>query len=665
MRTSILVLIVSLAACGTPDTEPAARQEALTCDVGIAGSLGNACVKGQTPLRRDPVEGDQFFNVNSDDFAIGVNLALVNGAYRATIPFNPKRRGTYQIYLGTPDMPFALTAQDGTVITPNCVSSIAASECQYLRKVRTYTLEQNQQLNIVIGPTTTYRYVRLYVQTQIKTPPTCGVNELAAEGIACFSADNNASTAVNAVSFSSGLAPVLTSNVVYGIRIPKWGTQYAGQVVFKVPDDGVYELYLGTPNIPLRVVDGTGPTLTECSRYLPSTECNLFRRGTPMIMRIDQSHVVEFGPSASDWVRVTLRRLAPIEEPVLVGDLQTYPSGNASSYVTVGDLDGDGAGDLVVSAPDDASGANQITFLRNDGSGHFTQASAIATSAPAESVIYDWSGDGRPDVAALAFDGQGPLSSAYLVNQGAFSFTYTRWGGRDFRPWLSSGDFDGDGVPELVAAWSDSTFMTDTGGVTLIKAPGFNIIDDDPAYGYSTGSAVAGDFDGDGKQDVVAASRGSASLKLYRGNGAGSISFTAESWFPGEAISQLAAFDLDGDGRSDVVALHLDGVASIWQGTPTGLSSPRMIVVPGGFPHGIAAGDFDRDGRLDLAFGTTKNGSAYVSVFVFAGSGYRLAKNLVAPGAGSNLRAADVNGDGFADLIAPMGSVTGVWLSQR
>src|SRR5262249_36996592 len=123
-------------------------------------------------------------------------------------------------------------------------------------------------------------------------------------------------------------------------------------------------------------------------------------------------------------------------------------------------------------------------------------------------------------------------------------------------------------------------------------------------------NALAVDYlDFDGNLDIVTAnSNGTVSVLLGLGNGdfQPPKTFTAGG---GSAVS-VAVGDYNGDGKKDLaVANHLNaGTVSIMRGTGTGRYRAPQVFAAGANPNAVAAGDFDADGRLDLA--VTNDGGA-------------------------------------------------------
>jgi VCBS repeat protein len=127
----------------------------------------------------------------------------------------------------------------------------------------------------------------------------------------------------------------------------------------------------------------------------------------------------------------------------------------------------------------------------------------------------------------------------------------------------AAGDFNRDGVPEIVALTGDYNFAVFAVEPSQEIQPGVRLIADplivatDPALGYPSFLTVA-DFDGDGKLDVAVLTdhgAGTAMIQIFHGNGDGT--FGAAQSFPTDYESgRFIVADLNGDGRPDLVNLN-------------------------------------------------------------------------------------------------------------
>jgi hypothetical protein len=453
-------------------------------------------------------------------------------------------------------------------------------------------------------------------------------------------------------------APAVEAGVTYAISGPSPGVR--SFVVFTATTSGLHTFYFGGED-PIRVCDEE-PT---CSGAVQG--CPTLRRAAQYDLVIGEHYEIELRPIAPGHP-FTLHVVAPTSPPpsgVMLAAAQTFAAGTTPYYLELGDLDGDAALDLVVSTPDDASGLTTVDLLQGSGTGAFTLVDQVTTSAPGETVVSDFSGDGTADIVGVAFDGQGPLPAFYLQGQGGFRYDLSTWGdGRDFQPRLSGGDFNEDGTLDVVAAYADSTESTTDGGFVITTVPAFAVLDDETVFGPATRQAIAGDFNGDGHQDVVVASRTTGNVRLYLGDGTGAVTFDSELVLPGDGTLQIAAFDLDRDGASDLVALHVGALPTVSYGGAAGFSAAQTVPESTSLPSGIAAGDFDHDGRLDLAIGNLASGTS-IDVFLASDAGFTLGGSLDVPNDSPtrDLVAADFDGDGFDDLAATnLGSVA-VYLS--
>ncbi len=117
-----------------------------------------------------------------------------------------------------------------------------------------------------------------------------------------------------------------------------------------------------------------------------------------------------------------------------------------------------------------------------------------------------------------------------------------------------------------------------------------------------------------------------------------------------EAPFAVLASELNGDGRVDLIisGFESDQVWILYNNGNGEFNSPLALSTASG-PLGLAAGDFDRDGWVDLA--CVNQNAASLSVYKNSGSGFDLVANLETGDSPLEVKAADLNGDGHLDLV--------------
>src|SRR5689334_18033470 len=120
------------------------------------------------------------------------------------------------------------------------------------------------------------------------------------------------------------------------------------------------------------------------------------------------------------------------------------------------------------------------------------------------------------------------------------------------------------------------------------------------AVGWSPGSIVVADFNGDGNQDMAVVNFFGGSLSVMLGNGDGT--FQSNTLYPtGGRPYSLATEDFNGDGKLDLAVANLvDATVSVLLNRGDGTFLPRTDYPVQG-AYSVATGDFNEDGNPDLA----------------------------------------------------------------
>ncbi len=333
-------------------------------------------------------------------------------------------------------------------------------------------------------------------------------------------------------------------------------------------------------------------------------------------------------------------------------------AGAAVADISAGDIDQDGDVDVLTA---DGS-ANVIRVLVNDGAGGFARLPINPGVSPRALALGDVDSDGDLDLV-VAFDS----GMRWMRNDGAGHYavaaTLTLPAGDTSPIAARLADVNADGRLDAVLGLNIHSGKTGTtGGLWVALGDGAGNFQPLPTHDLALRATeiTLADFNGDGHLDAAELGGYPSASTVSIASGAGDGSFVnASPTFPaGLYAGGLASGDFDGDGAVDL-ATGFKYSLSIRLNDGSGGFTLAQSVGVGSYVKGIAAGDLDRDGDLDL-LATSGSAQAIRLVTNDATGHFAITGSVPASIQCYSVLLADTSGDGYLDAWA--GDVVSGWL---
>jgi uncharacterized protein (TIGR03437 family) len=363
----------------------------------------------------------------------------------------------------------------------------------------------------------------------------------------------------------------------------------------------------------------------------------LSRRSRPMCRVFRNVSLVPLLIPASLW-----------GQPTLSFSRQDVPAGDAALSMTTADFNGDGKADVVLMTVPGFG----VSLLLGHGDGRFDSPRPVNLGVPraGSAVAADFNGDGRMDLAVTNLDAH-TVSIALGRGNGTFSAA-SRFSAGTWPTSIVAADFNRDGKVDL-AVTNFQGLVPGIAGTTITVLLGkgdgtFGPPLPSPVLGRRPDSLAVGDFNSDGKTDLLVTNLETREISLVSGNGNGTFqppllvaSFTVST--------RVAVADFNLDGRADIVVLTGPlGRALVLLGNGDGSFRPSTEFSLDGYQPAVT--DINGDGIPDLA----SVNLVYSAAVVAAGRGDGTFEDQqafpVLPGPVAFI-VGDFNGDGAADLV--------------
>jgi hypothetical protein len=260
--------------------------------------------------------------------------------------------------------------------------------------------------------------------------------------------------------------------------------------------------------------------------------------------------------------------------------------------------------------------------------------------ATLKSVPRDWAGNGRSGVLLYSYD-TGTAYTGLSNGNGTYQYVYNL-----FFPHftiLRSGDFNGDGKADLILY--DYSGTNPYAYIGMGKGDGtFNFQSLFWSVGYF--NVETGDLDGDGKTDIVLYNNNVGTMYTGISNGNGTFTYKYTLVSPNYDTVRVA--DFNGDGKADIFLYRpSDGLANLGIGDGAGGFTFHPLIVSPNYQF-TDVGDLNGDGKADIILYDPGSGNAATGISNGSG-GFTFTPLLFSPGF-TSVRLADFTGDGKADV---------------
>jgi hypothetical protein len=327
-----------------------------------------------------------------------------------------------------------------------------------------------------------------------------------------------------------------------------------------------------------------------------------------------------------------------ISQPAACFNLpNTYSLSSNPQNILSDDINMDGKVDLIIINP----AAYVVSVLLGNNTGTFSAPNNYFTGAlPFLGTINDFNSDGKKDIATCNLSNMSILTATAA---GSFS-TATNYSTFSNPSAIVSNDFSGDSKPDIAIAFQG------TPALSVFINNGTGSFGSGASYSL-TGNALAmcsKDFNLDSKKDLAILSPPNI-ISVFIAGAAGifgtSVNYTVNG------TNHIVSEDFDNDGYFDIaLAQASSSCVALMKGSPTGTFAAPVVYTVGTSPYLLTSGDFNLDGKLDLA---SVNSVTNANISIIAGDGSGAFSKIATFSVSSHpddITSGDYNNDGRKDI---------------
>lgn len=425
-------------------------------------------------------------------------------------------------------------------------------------------------------------------------------------------------------------AAVLSSGVAYAavpslqsMRVFGSGGAAEYTAVADVNRDGKQDVIVSNFNGTINVLLGNGDGTFGAPKAIAALSAGSYPIATADFNRDGIADLAVLDPT-KETVSIYLGNgNGTFEEP------KTQVVGNSPAYMAIGDVNGDGKPDVVLSAMHYIGGVwtYGFTVMLGAGTGYLHAPQLVASKNGVGGWVLtlgDVNNDGHLDVVATAYTGSG--AEVFLGNGNGTFREQSPISLNEEPSDILLADLYGNGKLDLVIG--DFGYENISGEVELMEGLGDGTFSQNPVYlttGYFPAWLAAADMNGDGRQDLVIGNSYSNSISVLLSQGSGKFASTPDYYATPQLLNgvgqgPMTIGDFNGDKKPDIAVASAVGV-DILMNVGGGVLKAPLSAEVGVLSGPMFAADMTGDKHLDLAVETYGFGGNVGAVKLLTGDG--------------------------------------------